>query len=648
VHLSRAPLFSFAWLLFAGVAAAQTLVIGPEVPLEIPIHPVFASNVRLASSGEGFAAIWQTDAGELVSMLIDAGGELRGDTVHVLARHVTDAVIAGNAAGYLAAWRDGERLVWAAIALDGSTPAPATALKERGLEDFSITANQHDFAIAWRRSDDYAAVRVAVISANGKLRQPPMNVSTDPTAGPASIAGGGSTFFVAYRTSRGIETSVIDGDRVALIARRVAADAGADPLIVNTAAGPEIFFSLSLNGFTDDAATYRIDGIGQPEFVAYGRLLHALIVDGVPMLVVRNDGATEIAGLPLRFGGDAAMAWNGAHFLIVAGAPAAQLVLADREGLALRTFPFAPPDRFPRGLATAAGVELVLWSDFQESEQTYYARFRGGRMLDASPRVSHSGERTAAASDGTSTFLVVFRDAAGSVYADFLPAGGGPSAAPILLGRGEPQAAIWNGQAFIVLWTESRGSDRELHAASVRSDGTGLLTKTIQKGIGDLSVAAAPATRDVIFVLYERWVGITFTLSRSLFPNQRSTFSGARSLTIASDGGARVILGLLRGETPDDFPGSRMLRLDDSATPLWTAAGAPLRSVWTGSVFLSCDATGCVLFNSDDGFYDLADLPHFPLPPHDGELFLAAANGRTVGLYGRRARLFTRTFTPNP
>jgi hypothetical protein len=269
-------------------------------------------------------------------------------------------------------------------------------------------------------------------------------------------------------------------------------------------------------------------------------------------------------------------------------------------------------------------------------------------MLDASPRISHSGERTVAASDGTSTFLVAFRDAAGSVYADLLPAGGLPSAAPLLLGRGEPQAATWNGQEFVVLWTESGGGARDLHAARVRRDGTGLLTKTIQKSIGELSVAAAPATRDVILVLYARWGVITYTLSRSLFPNQRSTFSGARSLTIACDGGARVILGFLRGETPDDFPGSLMLRLDDNATPLWTAAGAPLGSVWTGSVFLSCDATSCVLFNSDDGFYGLADLPHFPLPPHDGELFLATANGRTVGLYGRRESLFTRTFTPNP
>jgi hypothetical protein len=255
-------LFSFAWLFFAGVTAAQSLVIGPEVPVEMPIHPVFASNVRLASSGEGFAALWETDAGELVSTLIDADGELRGDTVHVLARHVTDAVIAGNAAGYLAAWRDGEQLVWAAIALDGSAPVRSGALKEKGLEDFCLTANENDFAIAWRRRDDYAAVRMAVIGANGRLRQPPMNVSTDPTAGPVGIAGGGSSFLVAYRTSRGIETSVIDGNRVALVERRVAADVGADPLIVDTAAGPEIFCSLSLTGFNDDAATYRIDGSG--------------------------------------------------------------------------------------------------------------------------------------------------------------------------------------------------------------------------------------------------------------------------------------------------------------------------------------------------------------------------------------------------
>jgi len=655
VHLSRAALFSFACLFLAGVTAAQTLALGPEVPLEIPARPALASNVRLASIGEGFAALWETDAGELVSTLIDAGGQLRSETTHLLAHNASAAAIAGNASGAIAVWGDDDQLVWRLIPSDGSAPTRSGTLQQKGLRDFHLTVNARDFILVWRSRDQYPAVRMAMIGADAQLRQPPINLSTDPTAGPASVAGAGANFFVSYRTSRGIETDVIDANRIALTARRITADVGADPIVVATAAGPVLYFSLPLNGFTDDAATYRVDPLGQPEFLAYGKLLHAFEAGGAPVLVVRNDGGAEIVGLPLRFTSIDGIAWNGAQFLIAAGSPVETLIVADREGELLRRTAFASLDRFPLGIATAGSVALVRWSEFRSLTRSHYARFRDGRMLDA-PQLSHSDE-IALASDGTSTFLVAYRDRAGDVYAELFPAGESRSLPPVRLGKGEPARALWDGQDFVVLWLQPAGTRQDLQAARIRSDGTVLSTAVLQTGTGQSIVAAATKSGFVV-VGFDRATTTTIDgFDRSLRQLFRSPYNSASRVTIASDGGDRVILGLFHGQGTEDLANARVLRLNDRGTLLWLATGAMLNGAWSASTFLACHTRDCVLFNGDDGFVFPLDLPHFPLPPHDGDLFLATENGRPTGLYARRiaetdgtfrTRMFSRTFSVLP
>jgi hypothetical protein len=538
------------------------------------------------------------------------------------------------------------------------------------------------YLVAWKAREPGAGpwLLAAVANHDGSLRNIPFFLTTDASAGVPSLAGIGSNFIAAYRTARGIETRVVDSLRVAVVARHIVAEVSADPIVVRARAGAALYFSLSLNGWNDDSATYRValndrgEALGEPELIARGKLLAATSNGDEEIIAIRDGevtllrGGEEIARLPQRFHDVESIAAAGGGVLVAAVAEGTELLFVDGDGEPPRGIPFGfvAVDVVPHAHAVAGGTSLVLWSEQRAAgtSATYYARFKDG-LLDSTPRRVFSRDTTAIASDGSSTFLAAeYARNDGSAMAGLLPAGG-PLAAHLRLGEGRPSAAIWDGQNYVVFFVQE---DRTvLRVARVSRDGLvltppgGLILAT-GSGIGNAFVTPTASG----FVIAYGVSGLTriAAFSRELAPIRTWDVPAGFPVSIAGNGSDRAAVGLYAGSI------WKTQLMTDRLEPLQLTSGASLAMAWSNGVILACSlgAAGpfVALWQAGEPRAALLDPPRVDLeapspiqPPSEQTypLFASSGDGSLSGVYARRVRLadfsqhlrmYTRTFTVLP
>lgn len=624
------------------IAAAQSLVVGPEQPLEFKLQREQSYGVTLASNGRDFAAIWRNPSHHIVSTFIDANGQPRTEFPSSLTDAASSA-IASNGRTYVAVWglpEPGE--IVSVRVRDDRTVAPVRIIfQQQNLQNWTVAlgATSRDYLVTWAAAANGTwQLRAAVLDGDGSRRGAIINIDEGVGTQLASIAGVGSNFLVVYRTQKAIKIALVDPDRSAVIARFSVAAANFEmPIVVKTRQSAMVFFS---NGTATFAVPLTAAGepIDEPIFVARGTLRAATSTDGSPVIAVHDDRIAlyqipqalslgrlprRIAVLPPEMYDVSAMSWNGTNILIAAQSQYTDLVLAGLDGTLSRSAPLAFVESAypqPAGIVSAGGIDLVLWTreDDPFFYGTYFSRFENGHPLDDGFRIASNAEM---ASDGTSTFLILENDSFQNTWARLLTTGGTLSA-KLPLGRGSATAAIWDEQSqeFIVFWVEelSRNLDEHLcgtvdsviRAARVRRDGVviapadGAILATGNAIDKALAVPTASGFVLVWGIGYDQikeygfchskyHMHITafshaFTQIGELVPQFIRNDEEMYSLTIAGDGAHRVIVGLV-AQVPEpsfavDF---RTLMVDDRAQLIWGAEYASLiGNGWGGSGFV--------------------------------------------------------------
>lgn len=695
MRLSRTVLLCLA---IAPIVAAQSLVSGPESPI-VGGATTTPRAVSLVSNGNDFAAIWCTDTNEAVSAPFDARGDLRFS--QVLARENSGVVIATDGVGYLAALVQGQQIRFGPMASTGFSNADAfksidagQSIGSRVIEPFSLRAEGSDggYLLTWKaREVGRTWLQAAIIGRDGKQREHSFILSNDDTAGVTSLARVGANFIAAYRTARGIEVAVIDPRRVSVIAQRLVAEVLADPMVVSADGGATLLYSLSLNGWNADAATYAISlnesgrTIGEAELVGNGRLLAAttgaiaLYDQEVTLLRLCGIGcvAEEIGRLEPRFRAVQAIASNSSGIFVAAVAATTEFVFTGNDGAPPRIelVDFVSDDFYPRALAVAGDVALVLWSKYIAGtyEATYGARFRNGMQLDSTPIIRAYSFGSVIASDGTSSFLeaatlgVVDERHHSVTMARILPLEGSPGDW-VTLGQGDPSAVIWDGEDYLVFFIgfDDNLVDRVLRVARVRRDGQRLSPAggtRLVAGIQQYRVFAAPTKSGfvVAYTLHEKLkTGISaFSLSfaplGTLSPQPDENLAPT---SIAGDGNDRIAVGLGASQSE-----AKTIVVNDRAEKIALKSDATWSMIWSGGGFFSFfpsryAPTYATLWHATDSRTAISDLPRIDVERTDYYPFMADAGGHIVALYARHffspkyfpahSRMFLRTFTVLP
>jgi cysteine-rich repeat protein len=414
-----------AWRSGAHVAASRVTAAGVVLdPGGFQLSTAAAIGApSLASSGDGYLAVWSEDLGTTASIrgtrVTAAGTALDplGIAIATGASPQTVVAVASNGSGYLVAWDDLQDVLATRVTPAGSVLDPTGILVGEG-NTAAIASDGTDYLVAWQyfRSSPGNGIAASRVTAAGAALDPdPMilGVHADATMRNPSMAFDGSRYVVAWGYASTVHG---EGDVQAI---RVTTDGVVDPspVLVSTAHVAQDSPAIAVSA--TEMLVAWIDGRAGKQDVYIARLSPA----GIPL---------DPAGvLVSQFGTSASptVASNGSDF-------------------------------------------LITWTDvYAGGEQV--ATVTSAGVVNQTVRLGAVTTQVATASDGNG-YLVVVADA-GSITAAHITATGDFDVYPfeIASGASSAQPAVaWAGGSFVVVWSAgTTATGRDIFAARVSATG---------------------------------------------------------------------------------------------------------------------------------------------------------------------------------
>jgi hypothetical protein len=172
------------------VAAMLDDLIVATLPPEVTWTPAVQEAPRIASSGNGFLAVWTERGGtvqSIVARTMDRDGNPIGEAIDLtravgtLSDHNVAFGGGLSTAEYLVIWQNGSKLFGARVAADGTVidPTPFVIATVPNFDRFGIASDGTDFLVAWV---DGPAVYGAIVTADAHVAAPRVLISAEAQA----------------------------------------------------------------------------------------------------------------------------------------------------------------------------------------------------------------------------------------------------------------------------------------------------------------------------------------------------------------------------------------------------------------------------------------------------------------------------------